>query len=371
MIDGATGSRTVSETDVVVIGAGIAGLCAAGELVRAGRRVIVLEKSRGVGGRMATRRVGAAVCDHGAQFFTVRGRGFEGLVRDAAADGAVAVWCHGFTRNAAPAAGDGHPRWRGATGMTDLPKRLAALATTEGSSGRCVIRTASRAVAVGPSGVKGDGHRVDVMLEASDGAPVEGLSARGALLTTPVPQSLDLLAAAGVALDPATGDRLATVGYDPCFALMVVLDRPSLVPPPGGMQFDVDEGAVVAWIADNQQKGISAVPALTVHATGRFSREHFDAPPADVERILLEHARPWIDGDPARVVVATSLQRWKFALPTTVVAEPLVAVSDAPPIACCGDAFAGPRVEGAASSGMAAARWIDHALAAVADGRAP
>lgn len=371
MIDGATGSRPVSETDVIVIGAGIAGLCAAGELVRAGRRVIVLEKSRGVGGRMATRRVGAAVCDHGAQFFTVRGRGFEGLVQDAAADGTVAVWCHGFTRDAAPAAGDGHPRWRGATGMTDLPKRLAALATTAGSSGRCVIQTASRAVAVGPSGVNGDGRRVEVMLEAADGAPVEALSARGALLTAPVPQSLDLLAAGGVALDPAAGARLATVGYDPCFALMVVLDRPSLVPPPGGIQFDVDEGGVVAWIADNQQKGISAVPALTVHATGRFSRGHFDAPPADVERILLEHARPWIDGDPARVVVATSLQRWKFALPTTIVSEPLVAVSDTPPIACCGDAFAGPRVEGAASSGMAAARWIDRVLATVADVGAP
>jgi hypothetical protein len=209
------------------------------------------------------------------------------------------------------------------------------------------------------------------MLEAADGAPVEALSARGALLTAPVPQALDLLAASGVAIDPAAGDRLARVGYDPCFALMAVLDRPSLVPPPGGIQFAVDEGGVVAWIADNQQKGISAVPALTIHATGRFSREHFDAAPADVERILLEHARPWIDGDPVRVVVATSLQRWKFALPTTIVSESLVAVSDAPPIACCGDAFAGPRVEGAASSGMAAARWIDRALATVADVRAP
>lgn len=366
MIDGAPGSRTVSETDVIVIGAGIAGLCAAGELVRAGRRVIVLEKSRGVGGRMATRRVGAAVCDHGAQFFTVRGRGFEGLVQDAAAAGAVAVWCHGFTRNAGPAAGDGHARYRGATGMTDLPKRLAALATTAGSSGRCAIRAASRAVAVGPCRAEGGGRSVEVVLEAAAGSPVERLSARGALLTAPVPQSLDLLAAAGLALDPAAGDQLATVGYDPCFALLAVLDRPSLVPPPGGVQFDADEGGAVAWIADNHLKGISAVPALTIHATGRFSREHFDAPREDVERILLEHARPWIDGDPARVVVATSLQRWKFALPTALVPEPLVAVSAAPPIACCGDAFGGPRVEGAASSGMAAARWMDRALATTA-----
>ncbi|MFM7290648.1 MAG: FAD-dependent oxidoreductase, partial [Planctomycetia bacterium] len=68
------------EPDVVVVGAGIAGLAAATELVAGGRRVVVLEKSRGVGGRMASRRVGEAVCDHGAQFFTVRGEAFGGIV---------------------------------------------------------------------------------------------------------------------------------------------------------------------------------------------------------------------------------------------------------------------------------------------------
>ena len=73
----------MSETracDAVVIGAGIAGLCAAEQLVAAGRHVVVLDKARGIGGRMATRRVGAAVCDHGAQFFTVRGADFAGIV---------------------------------------------------------------------------------------------------------------------------------------------------------------------------------------------------------------------------------------------------------------------------------------------------
>lgn len=373
-MDDLHGPGFAHDADVVVIGAGIAGLCAAAELVQAGRSVIVLEKARGVGGRMATRRIGAAVCDHGAQFFTVRGRAFGGIVTEAAAAGAAAIWCHGFTHDGASSDGDGHPRWRGASGMTDLPKRLAAHVTNGGSSGRCVIRTMSRAVAVGPveaSPSGAGGRRVSVVLEAAAGDPVERLTACGALLTSPVPQSLDLLAAAGVALDPDVGDRLAPIGYDPCFALMVVLDRPSLVPPPGGIQIDADAAGPVAWIADNHLKGISAVPALTIHATGRFSREQFDAPPEDVERILLDHARPWIDGDPARVAAATSLHRWKYALPTTIVSEPLVAVSDTPPIACCGDAFAAPRVEGAASSGMAAARWIDRVLSTVADLRAP
>ena len=77
--------------DAVIIGGGIAGLSAAGELVASGRRVVVLEKSRGVGGRMATRRVGDTVCDHGAQFFTVRGESFDGMVTAAREAGAVAM----------------------------------------------------------------------------------------------------------------------------------------------------------------------------------------------------------------------------------------------------------------------------------------
>jgi hypothetical protein len=57
------------------------------------------------------------------------------------------------------------------------------------------------------------------------------------------------------------------------------------------------------------------------------------------------------------------LHRWKFALPTTVLPDPLVVASAAPPVVCCGDAFAGPRVEGAAASGRAAGRWLVDVLA--------
>lgn len=354
-------SRAV-EWDAIVVGAGMAGLCAARELVAAGRSVVVLDKGRGVGGRAATRRLGSAVCDHGAQFFTVRGRAFGGIVAEAHAAGSAVEWCRGFSRegslDVSSSGGDGHPRWRGARGMTDLPKQLAAWLADEVSGGRCEIRTGAKATAVAV-----DDGLTRVTLD--DGTV---LLASGAILTPPVPQSLDLLAAGG--LEAGSGPVAATawqslsgVGYDPCFALLLVLDKPSRVPPPGGIQFDPDGGGPIAWIADNQQKGISPVPALTVHADGAFSRRRFDAPPDEVMAILVDHARPWIEGDPATAVVEKSLHRWKFALPTTIIAEPLVAVSHAPPVACCGDAFAGPRVEGAASSGLAAGRWLARMLA--------
>jgi renalase len=354
------------ELDVIVIGAGIAGLCAAGELARAGRRVLVIEKSRGIGGRMATRRLGEAVCDHGAQFFTVRGRAFGAIVAAAHEDAAVQTWCHGFSRDGSigvdAASGDGHARWRGTRGMTDLPKWLANELLSSDLAGRCDIRTGAQITAVAV-----DGSRVRMSLTNADGH-AEELTAAGAVITAPVPQALDLMRAGGMlggaadVVSPEIRQQLEAVAYDPCFTLMLVLDRPSLVPEPGGIQFAPDAAGPIAWLADNRQKGISAVPALTVHATGAFSQAHFDAPADTVAALLLDAARPWIDGDTATAVVEQSLHRWKFALPTTILPEPVVAVTQSPPVACCGDAFAGPRVEGAASSGLAAGRWLSRVL---------
>lgn len=364
------------EWDAVVVGAGIAGLSAARELVAAGLRVIVFDKGRGLGGRIATRRIGSAVCDHGAQFFTVRGRAFGAIVAEAQAAGAVAEWCRGFAREGslgAETGSDGHPRWRGGRGMTDLPKHLAA-ELSEAAQGLFAVETQARVTAV-----TCEGNRVAIAAERADGRQ-ERIVSRGGILSPPVPQTLDLLAAGGLVAagggdatptaaatglvaDPAAIAELRHVAYDPCFALMLVLDRPSRVPPPGGIQFDPADGGPIAWLADNQQKGISPVPALTIHADGAFSRRHFADPPGEVAALLIDRARPWIDGDPATAVVETSLHRWKFALPTTILESPLVAVSQTPPLACCGDAFAGPRVEGAASSGLAAGRWLARILA--------
>jgi len=345
---------TADRVDAIVIGAGISGLAAATELAKAGCRTIVLEKSRGIGGRMATRRLGGAVCDHGAQFFTVRTRAFGATVEEAHAAGAVRPWCDGFSRQADAAAaiepaGDGHARWCGTRGMTDLPKRLAA-----GLPGDLIeIRSGVRAAAVE---IVDGGLRVT--LETKEGEAPRVLGSRGLVLSCPVPQSLDLFAAGDAfgALEEAAVETLRGIDYDPCFALILVLDRPSQVPPPGGVQ--IASGPLV-WVGDNLQKGISTVPALTVHASGDFSRDSFDADPVAVTAELEALAAQWIGG---ATVLERSLQRWKFAQPRAIVPAPFVSPLAAPPIGCCGDAFKGPRVEGAACSGQATGRWMGRLL---------
>ena len=51
---------------VAVIGAGLAGLTAAARIAAGGAAVTVYDKSRGLGGRLATRRSPQGSFDHGA-----------------------------------------------------------------------------------------------------------------------------------------------------------------------------------------------------------------------------------------------------------------------------------------------------------------
>jgi len=320
----------------IVIGAGISGLLAADALQREGWTVAVLDKSRGVGGRMTTRRVGEGTFDHGAQFFTVRDNRFADLVNGWLGAGAAAEWSRGFADAEGEPNEDGHPRYRGAAGMTSIPEYLAR---------GLDVRTGERAVRV-------DAHADGWQVGCESGLRLE---ASALVLTIPVPQALELASSGGYGLPDSARRQLEAVSYDPCLALMVLLDDPVGVPEPGGMQI---KGEPLDWIGDNQRKGISEVPAITIHAGPEWSRAHFENDEAEVTRQLISLAGDRLDTDLSRSVVESSLARWRYSWVTNAHPEPFLAASDAPPLLFCGDAFGQPKVEGAALSGLAAADYL-------------
>ena len=67
---------------ILIIGAGLSGLSAARRLGNVPRSVLIVDKGRSVGGRLATRRIDGGRADHGAQFFTVRDPAFQAIVDD-------------------------------------------------------------------------------------------------------------------------------------------------------------------------------------------------------------------------------------------------------------------------------------------------
>ncbi len=306
---------------VVVVGAGLAGLSAARLLRDDGHDVVVLDKGRSPGGRCATRRIRNATLDHGAQFFTVRSDEFARSVAEWSDAGIVCEWTRGFGDH------DGHPRYVGSRGMTGIAKHLAV-----GLDVTC--STLVFAIERGPA------TRWRVRID--DGSSID---ADAVILTCPVPQSFSL----AVTADVDVPEPLRTMKYDATLAALVVTDRPIKLPEPGAVQ---RPGGIFEFIADNQRKGISDVPAVTFHATAQFSNDNWWLEPQEAHRLLMNAAAEWI-GD--ATVVADQHKRWRMATPRTIWPERFW---ESDRLLFAGDAFGGPRIEGAVLSGRAAAQRL-------------
>ena len=321
------GQQPHTGRSVGVVGAGIAGLAAAQHLSAQGHRVHVFDKGRSVGGRLATRRIGDATVDHGAQFFTVRTPAFDEAVRAAREAGLAYEWCRGF------GAGDGYPRYAVRGGMNRLAKHLAAGLDVG-------VDTLVESVERVPRGW--DLHH------GGRSTPVEAV-----VLTPPVPQSLALVDAGGTVLEAPLRTRLEAIAYHPTLALLVTLDGPTGVPSPGGVQ--LDDGPF-SFIADNGAKGISDQPALTLHASHELSGQLWGADADVAQAELLAHAQAWFGPSAA---TETQLKRWRYAQPTAPLRHDVETTTvDGAPLVFAGDAFAGAKVEGAYRSGRAAAAHL-------------
>ena len=334
-----SGSPT-SPYDVIVVGAGLSGLVAARELQNQDRSVLVLDKARGPGGRMATRysgEDGRARFDHGAQFFTVRSREFRAFSDELWLGDAIQEWGRGFASGPADdSEPDGHSRYRGSTGMNAVCKYLASDLSLE-------LQTRVTSL-----------HFADDLwrVVAENGE----IHASALLLAMPVPQSLALLDAGGITLPQEERADLAAIEYDPCFAALVTLRDPLKLPYPGAVQFR-DNPEPIAFMADNFVKGISKDPTLTIHAGPAFSRDHLDSDPDEVAKLLVE-AAPAELLPPDQVEQVTG-HRWLYSLPKNPYAAQYLFVGEPGPLCFSGDAFGESRVEGAFLSGLAAAEALN------------
>ena len=318
--------------DVLIVGAGLSGLMSAQGLHERGYSVKLLDKGRSVGGRLATRRVGKGVADHGAQFFTVRTSTLQSYVDQWRELGLIYSWGTGWSDGSVKrTAGDGHPRYVARGGMNKLAKHLA-------QDLDIVVNRLVTSVRQIPDGWA---------LEDGDGGTYEG---RGLIMTPPMPETLDLLTNNDVYLSPDDFTELRRIRFGPCLCGMHEIDGDVDLPEPGALQ---DFQSDVYWVADNQAKGISQTTIVTSHANAKFSRQNWDASEEDIVRALESAVLPFLNV--GAKIVHTQLKKWRYSVPLTTYPHECLLAKDLPRLVFAGDAFGGRgRVEGAFLSGVAA-----------------
>ncbi|MEG4342984.1 FAD-dependent oxidoreductase [Microcoleus sp. A003_D6] len=342
--------------DVVAIGAGMAGLICAQQLRLAGYSVAVVEKSRGAGGRVATRRVHGTRADHGARYLEPQGDAVQGLIEVLVDRHILKLWTDSvgeFRQGemfSIPSSCYVAP-----AGMNAVGKYLAQdLDIWYGRRVKAISRT--------------DSQMWHLSLEVTDDnleIPQE-LIAKAVVVAIPAPQALMFLDSE-MGFSPDFIDKLRSVEYDACIAVMAGYsaakqqDLSNLNPQWQAVSFPDD--ADLTWVGLDSSKRIDPQqPVFVVHSSANFAERYLEAVDLDtVGQELLdrtsEHLIPWL-----KQPEWFQVHRWRYAFCRNPLAVSCLPAGGNLPLVCAGDLCGEGQIEGALRSGLAAANWVNSQL---------
>lgn len=293
--------------DILILGAGVAGLSAAAALTRAGATVTVLDKGRAPGGRVATRRVEGQPVDHGSAFFHGRDPGFLAVL-DAVPATRLEGWPHRIQGRGAPcnpaAFDEARPsrRLAFAEGLSALPRHLA-----KGLDVRNGVRATAISLDQGVFRVTDESGQT--------------WTAPDLILALPVEQAATLLSAPGLGSARAL---LGTVGTVPCQTVIALYDGDDK---PLDAEIFLPEASTILQLIshDSSKRPSPRRRALVLQARAGWSAAHLDDAPEAVTAALLTEAAeilgPW-----AAAPALTQHHRWRYARaqPGDTLAAPLL-----------------------------------------------
>ncbi|WP_422584389.1 NAD(P)/FAD-dependent oxidoreductase [Polaromonas sp.] len=349
----AASAEPAAPRHMAVVGAGIAGITCARTLLQAGHRVTVFEKSKEVGGRMATRDTEFGAFDPGTQYFTVRDERFEEAL--ATASGLVRPWSANTVRVlddlgrvVAASLPPKEAHWVAKPGMNALVRQWAQpLADAD----QMVMET--RVVYIEED--KLDPKRWQLQTDGPGAGVHSGFDA--VVLAIPAPQAHALLSDSEQAASLVV--ELAGVNVAPCWTLMVAFpqaQQPTLASL--GPQWNVARSTHhrIAWLARESSKpGRGPIERWTIQASPAWSQRHLED---DAERVKAKLLKAFTEVTGIRAEPPyASVHRWRYAQTTRPLGK-THAWDAAARIGACGDWCLGHRVEDGFVSGLEMAHAI-------------
>ena len=253
--------RIAEKSQVAVIGAGLAGLSCASVLVHAGMQVQVFEKSRGLAGRMSTRKGDGWQCDHGARYFTARDPAFQEQLAAWLDQGAAAQWhtpIGVYENQTWQSSKPTDPRYVGTPWMTSPAHHLAQSLEIHHSYTITQINRAEH----------------HWQLHTTEHGLLE-YKPDWVILAIPAPQALALTKA----IDPAITGLHQQAKTEGCWTMMLRFHE--MITMPFEAAF-INEG-ILSWVARNNAKPErTGEEVWVIHGQSQWSQDHIDADPQTI-----------------------------------------------------------------------------------------
>jgi predicted NAD/FAD-dependent oxidoreductase len=358
----AFGKKGMAIQDVVVVGAGMAGLVCAQRLHQAGYRVSLVEKSRGLGGRMATRRIDGTPLDHGARFVMPTSPQLQTLTQYWVDQGTLQAWqphtyCLDSNGQLNPATLNG-PLYVAPAGMSVLGKALASTLP---------LYRQERAIAIAQHPTQATWV---ITTEPSDADQPRQHHAHAVVLALPAPQIEPLLAPLqSVAAIASLRRSLSEVTYAPCITVMAQYAHPPHQPdaplpcaPHEPWMIEGHSDTSFFWLGlDSSKRNVEGFNVV-LHSSATFADHWLDHQPVQPagEALLAQAGKlvaPWL-AKPYRWQV----HRWRYAYIEHPHADLLIATQAPVPLVACGDWCGDRQLDTAFESGWAAAAKVNDSL---------
>ncbi|MGD8426265.1 MAG: FAD-dependent oxidoreductase [Balneolaceae bacterium] len=332
-----------------IIGASISGLIAGRRLAQAGHDVTVIEKSRALGGRLATVNMDGLNLDYGISHFEVNTNTFQGFVDTLLEEGSAKIWAEEFSLHDGTSFYDVDPNaypenhYVSTEGMQSIAKGLSRWVDVKSKE------KAGGLTYIGPDRSK----KRSWMINLTD---ISVFECDAVIIATPAVEAYGVIQTA----QNKTATRriirhIDEVHYDGCFSMVATYDHE--VPEWTGIEC---ENSPLGWIGNESSKQENAEHAgILIRSTHDFFKKHAQADDELIKESLLEEASnvvgPWV-----LQAKSTYLHRWKYFKARNPIDEYFMELEmEDAPLALVGDYLGGNTLENAYISGYNLAEyWI-------------
>jgi renalase len=296
------------EWHYIIIGAGISGMTLAQRLRSKGLSVLILEKSKGVGGRMATRRWNDQLFDHGAQHIRMNPK-TQSLLDQWSHENLLSPWQENS--------------FICPLGISKLAKSMAA---------HLEIQLEKKVIHV---------QKIDTnyKLSSEDGSH---FITKNLVLSSPLPQSLQLLSHSNINYDK----KLESIQYAKALVFLVSHKSALNFQLPDYQEWN--SGPLFS-ITNQNKKFDKPGFAFTFTMSPDWSDTHFELN----DELLNTHFKQTLDLLKFQIPQSSELQikKWRYSHPTSTWTDKFYTVENEK-IELIGDAFGGPSINGAAYSAL-------------------